>query len=281
MLNAVVQDAPEHQKTMTNKSKDFYFDEEGNKITIDGASKNLPSTSKSFSFPLRGNNLNPLIDSCSSLLALRVRLLTLNELEPDNVSNLYLQVSDDIRALEVELKEEDYSQASILICRYCLCCALDEIALEKDWGTNSSWAENSLLNEFHGETWGGEKFFTLLSRLSMEPTQHLELLELIFLLLSLGYKGKYADEKHGGNKEREKVLYNLNQLIEQYKEKPQGSLSTPTKYRVDDGFNMQLDIPPWLIYALSLTLLIILFLAFNASLDTQTERILQQLQSIK
>lgn len=257
-----------------------FFDDLNKQVDITDPIDTLPSVSSYFSFPLRGNNINPMIDSCSNLLALRVRLLSLNVLEESKVNELYLQVVDEIRTLEIELKENGYSQADMLICRYCLCCAMDEMVLAKEWGANSQWAANSLLNEFHGETWGGEKFFVLLSRLSMDPKQHMELLELIYLLLCLGYKGKYADDKYGGDKEREKVLRDIYDLTSKHKKKNQDELSNPTKYRVNKGFNMQLDIPSWLIYILSLALLITLYFIFNNSLDNQTELILKELNSI-
>src|SRR5690606_28779404 len=41
------------------------------------------------------------------------------------------------------------------------------------------------------ETFGGEKFFQLLERLSRNPVKHLHLLELMYLCLSLGFEGKY------------------------------------------------------------------------------------------
>jgi type VI secretion system protein ImpK len=34
------------------------------------------------------------------------------------------------------------------------------------WGNESEWSQMSLLSRFHQETFGGEKFFQLLDRLS-------------------------------------------------------------------------------------------------------------------
>ncbi len=53
--------------------------------------------------------------------------------------------------------------------RYILCTFLDEAVMGTPWGANTCWAEHSMLSRFHNETWGGEKVFTILSRLENEP----------------------------------------------------------------------------------------------------------------
>ena len=49
------------------------------------------------------------------------------------------------------------------------------------WGGQSMWASQSMLAYFHNETWGGEKFFAILSRAMMEGEKFQELLEFIYL----------------------------------------------------------------------------------------------------
>ncbi len=55
--------------------------------------------------------------------------------------------------------------------RYCLCTALDEAAALAPWGGGGAWSAHSLLVAFHNETWGGEKFFQLLARLSAQSAR--------------------------------------------------------------------------------------------------------------
>ncbi|WP_206197454.1 type IVB secretion system protein IcmH/DotU, partial [Pseudomonas viridiflava] len=79
----------------------------------------------------------------------------------------------------------------MLAARYVLCTVLDEAVLTTAWGSSSNWSTMSLLSHFHQETFGGEKFFQLLERLGSNPARHLHLLELMYLCLALGLKGKY------------------------------------------------------------------------------------------
>ncbi len=70
---------------------------------------------------------------------------------------------------------------------------IDEAVMTTPWGAASNWSTHSLLNQFHGETWGGgeEKVFAILDRVRANPVQHLALLKLIDLCLALGFEGKY------------------------------------------------------------------------------------------
>jgi type VI secretion system protein ImpK len=65
------------------------------------------------------------------------------------------------------------------------------------WGASSGWSQHSLLSMFHNETFGGEKFFNILDKLLQNPGQHGDSLELVYLLISLGFEGKYKLDPRG------------------------------------------------------------------------------------
>lgn len=98
---------------------------------------------------------------------------------------------DEVRRFEMRAQQAGIANETILGARYCLCTALDEAAALTPWGGNGVWSAHSLLVTFHNETWGGEKFFQLLARLSQNPNRHLDLLELLYYCLQLGFQGRY------------------------------------------------------------------------------------------
>ena len=71
------------------------------------------------------------------------------------------------------------------------------MVLSTPWGGESEWSHQSLLSTFHNETLGGEKFFLILERVMPDPATNLELLELMYLCLSIGFKGKYLLQASG------------------------------------------------------------------------------------
>ncbi len=100
----------------------------------------------------------------------------------------------------------------IIGARYCLCTALDEAAALTPWGSRGVWTSKGLLVTFHNETWGGEKFFQLLAKLSQNPRQHILLLELIYFCLLLGFEGRYR-VLDNGRSQLETIKQRLLQMI--------------------------------------------------------------------
>lgn len=104
---------------------------------------------------------------------------------------------EDIKRFEARAKQENISQEHIVAARYCLCTVLDETAAKTPWGGGGVWSRYSLLVTFHNETWGGEKFFQILSKVSQSPAVHIDLIELMFYCISLGFQGRYKIVDNG------------------------------------------------------------------------------------
>lgn len=109
----------------------------------------------------------------------------------DDQVGLRQRLIDEIRRFEVRCQQAGLPYEVIVGARYCLCTALDEAAALTPWGSSGVWSSNGLLVTFHNETWGGEKFFQLLARLSQNPREHILLLEMINYCLLLGFEGRY------------------------------------------------------------------------------------------
>ncbi|MCC8395687.1 type VI secretion system protein TssL, long form [Paraburkholderia sp. MMS20-SJTR3] len=76
--------------------------------------------------------------------------------------------------------------------RYALCTALDEAANRTRWGGVGVWAARSLLITFEGEVDGGEKFFLLIGRMATDPQEYIDVLEVLYRILGLGFEGRYS-----------------------------------------------------------------------------------------
>jgi type VI secretion system protein ImpK len=76
--------------------------------------------------------------------------------------------------------------------RYALCTALDEASSRTRWGAGGVWASRGLLLTFEGEVGGGEKFFLLIGRMAADPQEYIDVLEVLYRILSLGFEGRYS-----------------------------------------------------------------------------------------
>src|SRR3990167_7925263 len=139
-------------------------------------------------------SMNPLIAACSSIFVLTNDIRQQVTLPP--LTELRQLLCQEVRAFEIRAHRLQYRAPIILAARYFLCVFADETILQTSWGPVSQWESHSLLRFFQGEEYGGERFFTILERCSEDPKTHLDLMELGYLCLSLGFRGKFSHANH-------------------------------------------------------------------------------------
>ncbi|MBP7000313.1 type IVB secretion system protein IcmH/DotU [Amaricoccus sp.] len=77
---------------------------------------------------------------------------------------------------------------------------LDDLAINTPWGGASAWPSQPLLNALYGHVDAGEQFFTRLETLERHPSRDRDLLELHYLCLALGFRGKYRVPGRAGDR---------------------------------------------------------------------------------
>ncbi|HAU5562339.1 TPA: hypothetical protein JD264_00760 [Serratia fonticola] len=157
-------------------------------------------------------NDNLLLNAAAPILNAVVRIR--QAATHDDPAGLRQLLIEEIRQFEHRCKQAALPFEMIIGARYCLCSVLDEAAAQTPWGTRGVWSGNGMLVTFHNESWGGEKVFQLLSRVSQSPQQHLWLLELIHYCLLLGYEGRYRGSD-AGRAQCEGIRKRLAQLIQE------------------------------------------------------------------
>ena len=71
----------------------------------------------------------------------------------------------------------------------------DERVIYESSIDTTQWENNTLVSQLFGIRNSGETFFTLIKQLMEQPSKHLALLQLAYLLLQLGFKGRYHDRR--------------------------------------------------------------------------------------
>lgn len=159
---------------------------------------------------ISAGNDNLLLNAAAPVLNAVVRIR--QAATHDDPAGLRQLLIEEIRQFEQRCKQAGLPFEMIIGARYCLCSVLDEAAAQTPWGTRGVWSGNGMLVTFHNESWGGEKVFQLLSRVSQSPQQHLWLLEVIHYCLLLGYEGRYRGSD-SGRTQCEGIRKRLAQLI--------------------------------------------------------------------
>ena len=146
--------------------------------------------------PLRMHG-NPLVVAAAPLLDL---ILVLGEgARHDAPRELRMQAAGEIEAFHRRLERHSVSLHSMRVASYALCGAVDEAVLTTDWGSASDWSVNTLLWSFHQDSTGGENFFRYVAELAMRPDTQVELVELLVLLVDLGFQGRHRISHDGAH----------------------------------------------------------------------------------
>lgn len=216
---------------------------------------------------------NPLVAAASPLLnaIVQIRLAATH----DDPAGLRHQLIDEIRQFETRCKQSGMPFEMIIGARYTLCAVLDEAAAQTPWGSRGVWSGNGLLVTFHNESWGGEKVFQLLARISQNPAQHLWLLEVIHFCLLLGYEGRYRSMDNG-RLQRDAVRTRLAKLIQDTR----GQQAPPPMQTIVAAGHTALWRPPvplWVCISLATFVGCLVFSSLNWRLGNAAEPLLRQI----
>lgn len=220
--------------------------------------------------------LNPLVQAASGVLLLAGRVR--GSLQGD-VPALRRQAAEELRRYEDRARQGGVANEIVLAARYALCATLDEAVLSTPWGAQSDWAQQSLLISLHREAWGGEKFFEMLERIQQDPARHIDLMELQYLCLSMGFAGKYQVQERGHARLAE-IQNDLYRRIRQQRGTPDTELSL--RWRgVEDRRNPVVKyVPWWVVGAAALAIIALAFVFFYVRLARDAGPVQAQLAQV-
>ncbi|HTM28653.1 MAG TPA: type IVB secretion system protein IcmH/DotU [Rhodanobacter sp.] len=224
-----------------------------------------------------GGGMNALVQAASPLLLLAVQLR--NSVSQPDAVHLREQVITQVRQFESHAQAAGIAAQTITAARYVLCTTLDEAVLNTPWGGQSGWAAKTLLVVFHGESYGGEKFFVILDRLCADFSRHIDLIELMYICLALGFGGRYQIEADG----RVKLADIQEELYRRIKSQrtPASDELAPHWKGIEDRRNPLVRyVPLWVIVAAGACLLLGAFLYFYTRLNELSSPVSAQVAQI-
>lgn len=221
--------------------------------------------------------LSPLVRAASPLLLLAAQLRGSHAV-PD-VNSLRRQALQEIRRFEDAAAARGVRNEVVLAARYVLCAGLDEAVLSTAWGQHSEWVQQTLLVTLHHETWAGEKFFELLQRMSANPAEHFDLLELQYLCLAFGFAGKYQVADNGHSR-LAAIQHDLFGTIRRGRENVAAELSPRWRGVANRRNRMIRYVPWWLAGAVSVVMLLIGFAGYYVRLTSAAAPVYTALEKV-
>lgn len=212
--------------------------------------------------------LNPLERAAALLLNLLGQIR--NTSSHPNPSALHQQLAGEIKQFEARAQKSSIAPETIFTARYILCTTIDEFVLSTPWGAASIWHDQSLLRLFHQDTSGGEKVFLLLDKLIHDPAKNIDLLELTYVCLALGFQGRYRIESNGANT-LEAIRENLYRTIRNYRGDSETALSLNWRGVDKSLVSKKVRLPLWAVISIAAAFLGFVFIAFTYNLSRATE----------
>ena len=213
---------------------------------------------------------NPLLD-----LALPLRTLPACA----DVEGLRAQLLQMVKLFEAEARASGFDTERLAAARYCLCTCIDEAISGTPWGSGM-WASRSLLVIFHNEASGGERFFLILQRLAQDPARNVDVLELIYVMLSLGFEGRYR-LLDGGRAQLESVRERLAQIIRVQRGSFEAELSVQWQPVQRARRSLTQRVPLWVAAALAGVVLVATHIALGVSLNRASDPVFDALNGVR
>ena len=209
----------------------------------------------------RGQSLSEL---SSEILIIILRLRAAKEF--GNVTELRQKISDLLHQLEINARDLGIDGEQVKQAKFALAAFIDETILNSQWDQKSSWAAKLLTLELFQVFTFGEDFFTRLDQLRQRTQSNLAALEVYYLCMTLGFKGKYQLQ---GPEQVRGIATDLYHELHRSEKKYSGLLSPHGRPREEIVQVMKERIPVWIVGITSITLGIIFYIIMTVLISSE------------
>ncbi|MBK9083185.1 MAG: type VI secretion system protein TssL [Rhizobiales bacterium] len=217
---------------------------------------------------------NPIMRAAGPLLMLlgRLRVALLRA----SFAKLMGEVADAVEFFEKEIRSAGVAEDQAKTAKYILCATADDIVQNIPTEDRHVWTQYSMLSRFFGERLGGERFFEMLDRAQMDPTNSYPVLELMYTSLALGFQGKYRHSPSGAV-DLQRIQRNLYEILRRVRPRVELDLSPNWKGQALAAAASRYRVPMWVVFGVAGLGLAGLFFVLRAllggSADAATEAV--------
>ena len=218
--------------------------------------------------------INPLVTAAAALFTIIPKLYQLPT--HTDLNKLQQTLKHEIKAFEHQARQKSCSNDAIETARFLLCTVIDEAVISSQKSFKNTW-------KILGIVEGNEQFFDILKQLSRDPIHTIDLLELTYLCLSLGFQGKYKGMRQGMLK-REQLMEQLYSKIREQRGNfkknlsPEHSTLHPALFTSPQGGEIKKAVCTFLAMSIAMALL---YVGMNYLFTITTQPVLLQISQIQ
>jgi type VI secretion system protein ImpK len=153
--------------------------------------------------------------------------------------------------------------------KYALAAFLDELVLSSAWPGRTSWMGDPLQLKYFGEHLAGEGFFKRLNDLRQNAVKNIDVLEVYYLCLQLGFEGIY---RMRGLEQLLALQVDLRSQIETIRGVVDPKLSPAALPQKSMVANVGARVPYWVIGSVMFCVMFFIFLAYSFAINHQANK---------
>lgn len=221
--------------------------------------------------------LNLLASAAAPLLSLAVRLRNTTAFR--DVGALRERIVQEIHAFERRVSNSELPREALRGGHYAICATIDDVINNTPWGASSQWARHSMTGAFHNDAVGGDRFFDFLNHFQKEPGRYREVLELMYLCLSLGFEGRLRVAQRGAS-ELSRLREGLYKLLQQVRGEFERTLAPHWRGLAAPHRPLSAVLPAWVAGAAVLAVLTLVFVAYTFLLGSASDAVFSRLAAL-
>ena len=213
-----------------------------------------------------------LADLCGELLAFALQLK--KSADPGDAEAMRQKIDEQFRALETKARQCDVPQEDVQQAKYGIAAFIDEMILTSSWPIKESWADKPLQLAYFNDFSAGEEFYNKID--ALRGAKKNAVLEVYYLCLALGFRGKYVDLQ---GMEKKKVL--MDTMLREIR----GTAPAPGAPTLSPGWQppdalpgIVKNFPAWFVAAACGLAVILLFILLSTLLGSSAERVVNGLK---
>ncbi|QXD13866.1 type IVB secretion system protein IcmH/DotU [Rhodocaloribacter litoris] len=187
------------------------------------------------------------------------------------------RIKDLFDQAEREAMRAGISGEEIRNARFALVAFIDETVLSSDWSQKDRWVARPLQLELYERYDAGEVFFDRLQELLQQPGVHAEVLEVYYLCMTLGFKGRY--QLH----EQERLRILIEECFAALNRAPgmqAAQLAPHGRPRGQVAAEVRSKIPAWAIAAAAAGLALLIYIGMTFYVSGVADRTVQTIEQV-
>lgn len=219
--------------------------------------------------------INPLLELCNPIFSLTAPFYA-----ADHGANLaedyQIQLKTAIAELERNAVTKQIAPVTLQHTKYAMAAFIDEAVLNSQWKPKSAWMTNSLQLQHFGEHTAGEGFFKRLTELRQSGPQYLNVLEVYYMCLQLGFAGMYRLQ---GPEKLAFLQVDLRSQIETARGPVNPCLAPNGLPKQNLVSKVGRKLPFWIIASSTALLLFCIYLGYSMAINHQANKALQNIDN--